>query len=374
MHKREFDKLAGAFPHLVIDARPLNGTNNGIGRYVDQFVRQLPEVTDATITLISNRTITTSTPLPKRINQLIDNKYWVNVPGTIWFHLRAEKIAAELKCTHFLGTQHVLPPVSDSGIHKAVIIHDLVFQKFPETMQIGNRLVSSFLVPRSILNADSIFCVSDTTRTDLLSNFPVESAKVSVAYPGCSFGAEKNSMSNTNRGPLRFLVVGSLEPRKNLGVFLRAFMQMRLNGHDFKLDLVSGSAWGKTLTTELVESIELDSNISIYKNISDVELQSLYRSADFLVFPSIYEGFGLPLLEAIDKCAIIVNEIPVFREIGAHIDNVIYVDFNKSEDEISSSFALLNRSPPARFRTRSDVELFTWNKCASSIVKGIGIG
>lgn len=361
------------YGHVLVDARPLNGSHNGLARFVEQMIREWPNVSQAKVTLVSNRPIVTAQPLPAEIGVYVDHSLWRRIPGSIWLNLRAGAITKRLQGTHFLGTQHVLPLLGVKKIRRSVIVHDLVFRKFPQTMLWSNRVLSTLLVPRSITTADAIFCVSNTTRNDLLTEFAIENGHVQVAYPGGTFDTTDTTKVTQTNAVIKLLVVGSIEPRKNLAKFLRAFLLiLQTKSVPVELDIVSGGGWGDALPMELRTAIEAEPRIRIHQRVDDERLRSLYRNADFLVFPSIYEGFGLPMLEAVGKCAVIANDIPIFREIAAHLEGVSFVDFGSTDETVAQELAQsLTPMPAARFRKKEDFELFSWHRCAQVISTGM---
>ncbi len=361
--------------HVLIDARPLNGLRNGLARFVEQMVREWPSVSRAQVTLISNRSIKPAQDLPESVAIHIDAGIWRRCPGSLWFNLRAATIAQRLGATHVLGTQHVLPLFGLRGVHRGVIVHDLVFRKFPQTMLWSDRLLSWLFVPLSLRVADSIFCVSQSTRHDLLTEFGVDPRITRTAYPGATFDAAGLEPAGQAGPTVRLLVVGSIEPRKNLAKFFRAFRLLREQGYALELDIVSGMDWGGAIAPELWRAMESDSLVRLHRGVDDARLQGLYRAADFLVFPSLYEGFGLPILEAVDKCAVVANDIPVFREIAAHLDGVALMAFEALDEQVAADLVrVLARKSVTRFRASMDRELFSWRNCAGVIASGMGLG
>lgn len=360
--------------HLLVDARPLDGTRNGLARFVENLVLELPNVTQARISLISNRAIVTVHPLPSAVDVFVDGGVWGRVPGSIWLNLRAKAIAKRLGATHILGTQHVLPVFGLKNQRRAVIVHDLVFRRFPETMLWSNRLFSNLLIPRSLRVADSIFCISETTRSDLQEEFGIPCDTVRVVYPGMTFDGGAGKVLNSETS-VRLLVVGSMEPRKNFAKFFRAFLILRSKGLAIGLDVVSGGGWGNVLSQDLRLSLEADPLVCFHLRANDERLCELYARADFLIFPSLYEGFGLPMLEAIGRCGIIANDIPVFREISGHLEGVGFVDFCSEEQVVAEKMVanLLGPKMVARFRSSADRELFSWRRCAQTISSGMGL-
>ncbi|WP_431265245.1 glycosyltransferase family 4 protein [Roseateles chitinivorans] len=316
--------------HLLVDARPLNGARNGITRFVEQLIATWPATGAFQTTLISNKPILSNAALPAGIRCLHDTHASSRLPGTLWMTLRVPALARRLGATHFLGTQHVLPLWRTGGLEQGVIVHDLVFELFPDTMARTNRLLTGFFAPRSIRRANHQFCVSRTTRDDMVSELGITPARATVCYPGRTpdlGGADTARAVPPAPGSLSLLVVGSMEPRKNVPRFLQAFLIAAEHDTRLTLDLVSGDAWGDVLGDAVWTKIRQHPRIRIHQRISDEALRALYDAADYLIFPSLYEGFGLPILEAVGHCAVIANDIPVFRELADAIDGVHLMDF-----------------------------------------------
>jgi len=137
------------------------------------------------------------------------------------------------------------------------------------------------------------------------------------------------------------------------------------------LDLVSGDAWGNVLGENTWAKVRQHPRVRIHRRISDQVLLSLYNAADYLVFPSLYEGFGLPLLEAVGHCAVLANDIPVFREIAGQIDGVHLMNLQAEPVAIAAHLvALVDINPP---KPADDRGKFSWNQCASRILAGLDL-
>lgn len=369
---------ASAVPHLLVDARPLNGARNGITRFVEQLMAAWPQTSEFRTTLVSNRPILSNTTLPACIDCLHDDHLLSRLPGTLWMTLRVPVLARRLGATHFLGTQHVLPLWRTGSLTQGVIVHDLVFELFPDTMARSNRFLTGYFAPRSIMRADRIFCVSETTRADLRRYFGDTVDNAMTCYPGrtpISAGSVEISAKVDRVHPvdhdIRLLVVGSMEPRKNVARFLEAFLLASELTPALTLDLVSGDAWGNVLGETTWSRLYKHPRIRIHQRISDDALHALYESADYLVFPSIYEGFGLPILEAVGHCAVIANDIPVFREIAGLVDGLCLMDLEADAAVIARQLAALTEiDPPA---PADDHGKFKWERSVSRILVSLGL-
>lgn len=366
-----------AVPHLLVDARPLTGARNGITRFVEQLIAAWPASPGFRTTLISNRPVRSNAHLPESVECLHDGHPLARLPGTLWMMLRVPALARRLGATHFLGTQHVLPLWRTSGLNQGVIVHDLVFELFPETMARSNHALTGYFAPRSIRRADRIFCVSDTTRTDLRRHFGAVANRALVCYPGRT-AMPSSSPTRTpavkadeGKGTIHLLVVGSMEPRKNVGRLLEAFLLAAELAPGLTLDLVSGDAWGHVLGADTWTRLRQHPRLRIHQRISDEALLALYGQADYLVFPSVYEGFGLPILEAVGNCAVIANDIPVFREIAALVDGVRLMNLEADAPTIATQLAALTKAGapvPA-----DDRGAFSWKSSAARMLAALNL-
>jgi glycosyltransferase involved in cell wall biosynthesis len=375
----DLERLAAPVtPHLLVDARPLNGARNGITRFVEQLVAAWPEAPGFRTTLISNRPVRSNAMLPTGIECFHDDHPLSRLPGTLWMTLRVPALALRLGATHFLGTQHVLPLWRTGRLTQGVIVHDLVFELYPGTMATSNRLLSGFFAPRSIKRADRIFCVSETTRADLRQHFGDVTANALVCYPGRTVMTSDCAAVPVSAGPefasgagIGLLVVGSIEPRKNVARFLEAFLLASDQEPRLHLDLVSGDTWGDVLGEAAWAKVLQHPRIRIHQRISDESLRGLYEAADYLVFPSLYEGFGLPILEAVGYCAVIANDIPVFREIASRMDGMRLMDLQAEPSEIARHLVTLAGIDPPK--AADDRGAFSWERSVGRMLEALDL-
>lgn len=362
-----------AVPHLLVDARPLTGARNGITRFVEQLVAAWPISTEFKTTLVSNKPIISNAPIPAGINCFHDRHLYSSLPGTLWLTLRAPILARELGATHFLGTQHVLPLWKTNFSKQGLIVHDFVYKLFPQTMTWKNRIISRFFSPRSILHANHIFCVSKSTQADLKLYFGNISERSLVCYPGRTLALSGDSTSKLKTTDhIALLVVGSMEPRKNISSFIEAFLLAVDEDQRLYLDLVSGDSWGGVMSESIWFRVKKHPHIRIHNRISDQALSSLYSNANFLVFPSLYEGFGFPILEAVGHCAVIANDIPIFRELANVIDGVHLINMETAPSLIAQKILSLVTADK-NFMAANDHGLFRWEASVQLIVSTLGL-
>lgn len=230
----------------------------------------------------------------------------------------------------FIGSLRTGPP-------SIVTVHDLCFVLFPEAFSRIRRWYYKRIIPRSIRNSHSIIVDSDSTKNDLFRYLGVKSDRVHRVYLGVdpvrfykvTRGRELDRLRNAYSLPSDFILyVGTLEPRKNITRLLRAFAYGVLSkGLPYKLVIAGRKGWLYEGIFREVRAMNLGEHVYFPGYVKPVDLAGLYSMARAFAYPSLYEGFGLPCLEAmscgtpvlasstsalpevVGDCAVIVNPI-----------------------------------------------------------------
>jgi glycosyltransferase involved in cell wall biosynthesis len=238
---------------------------------------------------------------------------------------------------------------------KSVItIHDLAIYDHPEWFPEGQDFSTKYLVPRSVTRASKIIAVSETTRNDATRLFPCSGGKVAVVLEGVDVGAAYNCVGELNENEKRFpydkdfvLCLGTVEPRKNLVRAVQAFDSFLRDHHEqapnTRLIIAGKKGWGCEGIEKEIERVNSDwyqaersGVIQTLGQVSEQEKWCLLARASCLLFPSLHEGFGLPVLEAMAVgTPVIASEKGALSEVGG--DAAMYVD---PDDIESMSFAL----------------------------------
>ncbi len=203
----------------------------------------------------------------------------------------------------FHATDHLLPRLA--RVRSVFTLHDLVFRFYPETHKPLNRWFLTLMMPRFLEAADAVIAVSEWTKKDAIELYGLDEDKIRVVYEGVNprfrpASAESISAVRQKYGILEkfILCVGTIEPRKNLTSLLEAYHSVRNGRRDLKLVIVGKMGWLYEGFFRRLRELGLENEVIFPGFVPDEDLPSLYSAADLFVFPSLYEGFGLPVLEA----------------------------------------------------------------------------
>lgn len=206
-----------------------------------------------------------------------------------------------------------------------ITVHDLTFCLFPETMTKPSRLYWDLFLRKSIHHAKHIIAVSRNTQRDIQTHFNIPADKVSVVYESVTEEFKPITDRSALEGiryryglPSRFILfVGSIEPRKNLTRLLQALSILKKDGLPHKLVLVGQRGWGFAEVNAAISNLNLQEHLVVAGYVPAGDLPLLYSAADLFVYPSLYEGFGLPVLEAM-SCG-----TPVVASTSASLPEVV---------------------------------------------------
>jgi glycosyltransferase involved in cell wall biosynthesis len=286
---------------IGVDARLLSEAVTGIGRYTQEMLDALIGY-EHSWTLYSHRPIVVG-DWRKRDNVRIRT---ANLPWRglrmAWAQSALPWWAAQDGIELFWAPTHRLPRYLPDRIARVVTVHDLVWKHAGQTMRPLSRWLDAKLMPEAVRLADRVIAVSEHTARDLLTEFPEAEGKVRVVPLGASALLKPQPRETLQTlgidGPF-FLFVGTLEPRKNLHRLLEAYASLPEGVRDSaQMVIAGGKGWGGVDVPSIAAQLNIKGRIRIVGHASDALLSTLYAHALFLAMPSLYEGFGLPLVEA----------------------------------------------------------------------------
>lgn len=313
---------------IVVDARFFTKKPAGVSRYITNILINLDE--KIKIELISNRKIFLPYELEKRANLKVKEfNCFRFLPGTI-FNMFIVPFLINLKKNEFYwGGCHSVP----IGINNTILtVHDLIAFRYGNTMTLTNRIMNIMSLKISLKSASYIYSVSEITKADLKSHFKGINKKIQVVSNSVDFNVFNNFGAFKNDNYL--LSVGTLEPRKNIESLVKAYIELRKsNTYSGKLILVGMKGWKNDSLFKLINESCFIDDIIISGYVSDEELAEYYRGTELFIFPSLYEGYGIPPLEAYYCGAKVITS--VYTEMAyMNLKNVFI--FDPKKDDLTS--------------------------------------
>lgn len=286
---------------IGIDARPLIEKKTGIGYYLKYLLENILENDKKNqYILFSDREVHFDISKYNNVQIVKDERRILK--KTLWYLFAMNNLCEKYEIDVFWGTQHVLP-IGLKKIKKVLTIHDLVAFDFKDTMSTYNKIVNRICIPKSIDKADKIIAVSNSTKSRLLHHFNKESnGKIKVIYEDVVVKKQyhkisKNYLNDKNIVEKKYILfLGTIEPRKNIKTLIKSLNYIN-EKTGMKLVICGKYGWGYEEEKKLIE--ENSDKIIFLNYITDEEKDYLMNKSFAFVLPSLYEGFGLPVLEAI---------------------------------------------------------------------------
>lgn len=282
---------------------------------------------------------------------------------------------------------HNVPIVRRRELKIVVTIHDLAFKIFPQYFPARDLVKLNRLSNLAIKNADRIIAVSEATKKDILKFYPqISPEKITVVYHGfdTQLFSQTAARSDSERvlskfkistpdqssggedSPKFILYVGAIQPRKNLGVLIEAFEKIKAKNPALKLVFAGAPAWQFESTLEKIASSLFRDDIIVTGTVSFDDLPALYQNSQAFVFPSLYEGFGIPVLEAM------ASGVPVILANNSSLPEVageaaLYFD-TQNVDDLAGCLELILADGELRAamieKGKQRAANFSWEKCA----------
>lgn len=304
-------------------------------------------------------------PLLKRFSECLSLHYpkkhlWKKL-NSLW---RIWGIPADLRndgVELFHGLSNELPlNIKKAGIPSIVTVHDLIFLRLPYCYRPIDRLIYNYKFRKACKNADHIIAVSECTKRDIIKFYGIDADKISVIYQGCSTifaetagEAQKQEVKERYNLPQKYILsVGSIEKRKNTMLAVKALAHLPSDMH-----LVLIGKWTPYVDElkAVAQETNVENRLHIIHKAPSTDLPAIYQSASVFAYPSIYEGFGIPILEAL------YSKVPVVAAKGSCLEEAggkhsLYVE---KEDYVGLARAIEQAMSPATRATMID-EGYKW--------------
>jgi glycosyltransferase involved in cell wall biosynthesis len=366
---------------LVVDANPLFPLSpelgpTGVGRWAAGAVSSLARVApDWEIELVAfhlqDATLDTSYMGP--------NVSFKQVHFSNRLHRKLMVLGIAPHLERFIGSADAMlgPGFVSWPMRRGVeipVIHDLTYLRFPRYVSRRNLYYLRAVMPRVMKRAGMIVTVSETVRAEISEHFTVDPDRIAIVpngYDSAHFERGGRRWGIAAQVPDRYLLfVGTLEPRKNLVGVLDALESLRSRRADVPVLVIAGGlGWRNDTIARRLDALAGDDAVRILGYVDDTDLATLYSRATALVFPSFYEGFGLPLLEAMAAgCPVIVSDRGALPEVGG--DCALYVDPDDPASIGAAIEQVVDDPASAAHRAQAGLERasgFTWDRAGAAL-------
>lgn len=292
-----------------------------------------------------------------------------------WLNYSVAGVLRDLQPALFLSPDGFLPLKGKTPC--LPVIHDLNFEYYPEDLPVNIKNWYKKKFPLFANRATRIATVSAFSKNDIASKYNIEKNKIDVVYNGAAHGFQPltevqilETRKKTTGGAPYFLYIGALHPRKNLERLVRAYGEFRRkNDSQTKLVIAGENYWRYSGLQNAIDSVPNKNEIIFTGRLPETELYLLTGAALALTYVPYFEGFGIPIIEAMAcDIPVITSNVTAMPEVGG--DAVLYVD-PFSEESISSALALIDKDESLRnnliAKAKIQRENFSWDKTAHAL-------
>ena len=360
---------------IAFDGTSLRPRRTGVGYYTEHLLHHLAAAAEGDdIVVVSNRDVDTATPLPSHVRVVTSNR---RMPRMVWMQTAAPLALrhAGADVAHF--TNGMVPVASP--VPTVVTIHDMSLRLYPRYHPARRVLLNAPLVDLAARRADAIVTVSQTSKRDIVRLYKLDPDRVHVVHEAAAPSFQRvTDPAELDRVQRRYqladriiLYVGTIEPRKNLPKLIEAFASRKRAGAlPHHLVCVGPYGWRSRGLDELIHRTKVSHAIQFTGYVPFEDLPALYSLADLFVYPSMYEGFGLPVIEAM-ACGtpVITGRAAALAEVGGDaVEQVERVDV----DALGEAMARLARDPQRRAELSNAglarAERFSWQRAAQETI------
>ncbi|MDQ0476334.1 glycosyltransferase family 1 protein [Chryseobacterium sp. MDT2-18] len=340
---------------IAFDAKRFFNNSSGLGNYSRDLVRILATSFPENDYILFNE------------NQSEKGKDILNLPSVFFVETskgtmsRQFKMGIDAQKTNagiFHGLSGELPlKWTDQPIKKIVTIHDLIFMRYPQYYSFFDRMIHFWKFKRASVQADVIIAISEQTKRDIIKFLKVPEEKIRVVYQGCHHAFKENqseeflhSVKEKYLLPERFILnVGTIEERKNLLNVVKA-----VNGTKIPLVVVGKKTKYFKKIEKYILKHQLKSQIIFLENVSMEELAAIFKLADIFVYPSFFEGFGIPVIEALfSETPVITSNVSCLPEAGGK--DSVYINPHDVEDIKAKILFLWNNESERKRRAEKSL-------------------
>jgi len=251
------------------------------------------------------------------INEVIPIKNWMPSHYRLRYFREIPQRIQHVGADVAIEMAHFGPYRLPSDIKRVTVVHDLTPILYPEHRDKRSVWWHKNHFGKLLRSVDAIICNSNTTLSDIVTHLNVEPSKINVCYPEVPTSRVR-AREPQEDGIIRLLTVGTVEPRKNHLFILEALTQWYAkNQREFTWVVAGAKGWKSKAFYDALKSSSIEAKVRLTGYVDDQELNNLYRNSNAFLFASHYEGFGLPILEAMGYgLCILLSDTLIHREVG----------------------------------------------------------
>ncbi len=317
---------------IAFDAKRFFHNTSGLGNYSRDLIRILSQYYPENEYLLLNKN---SSERGREILEKPNVKFVPTSKGNLSRQLKMGKDAQKTSANVFHGLSGELPlKWEKEPIKKIVTIHDLIFMRYPQYYSFFDRKIHLWKFKKAAITADKIIAISEQTKRDIITYLKVPESKIEVIYQGCHKAFKEQQPDDVIQAvkekfslPERYILnVGTIEDRKNLLNIVKG-----ISGTEIPLVVVGRKTNYYKKVEAFIKKNKMEKQVLFLEGVSMEELAVIYKLADVFVYPSFFEGFGIPVIEALfSKTATITSNTSCLPEAGGkdsvYIDPGNYVD------------------------------------------------
>ena len=348
---------------IGIDAKRAYLNKSGLGNYSRDVISSLLNFDKINIQLFTTDLNNEIFNVPRNIKVHTPK---IKLLKNYWRTFGLKKIINKEKIDIFHGLSNEIPVGINKNVKCIVTIHDVIYKKHPTFYNKLDKFIYSNKTKYACKKAKKIISVSNQTKKDLINYFNIEPTKIEVIYQSChkAFKSElkdKNILKKYQLPDNYILYVGTIERRKNLKFLLKSIKE----NPNFNLVCIGKKKSYYKEVLNFISVNKIKNNITFLEINSVNDLSDIYKKAKCLVYPSIYEGFGIPIIEGLySQIPVITIDKPIFREAGG--DHCFYV--NNYEELTKILIKIYNEKHERNPAAKKWAEKFNNIKQANQIV------
>jgi glycosyltransferase involved in cell wall biosynthesis len=294
-----------------------------------------------------------------------------------WFQYRVAAALKKIRPDVFLSFDGMT--VLQTAVPRVTVMHDIAFEHYPQDVSYLQRRYYQHFTPRFARASDKILTVSEFSRQDILRHYQLPPEKVEVVYNAASAAFQPIDFEKQVRirqqyaaGEAYFLFVGALQPRKNLDNLLRAFDAFKQQtGSEVKLLVVGRKGWKSRSWRKAYQQMQYRHDVVFTGRVSEADLVQLYGAAVATVYVPVFEGFGLPIVEAqACDCPVITSRSSALPEVAGAgallVDPLAVADISAAMIQV---YLDLDLRQQLRRQGRENGRRFSWDRSASQVLR-----